>query len=217
VIAQTDKSKGARGLAAFIVEKSTPGFTAIDIHNKLGTRSSNTAELVFEDCHVPAENVLGPIGKGMSVALSAFDRARLGVAARTVGAAQACIDAAVAYAQDRKQFGKPIGSFQLIQELIADSTVEVEAARLLVYRAACMKDKGDPATLQTSMAKYYASEIGFKAANNCLQVHGSYGYTDEFPVERLLRDIRVGSILEGTSQMHKMIIGRFVTGINAIA
>ena len=215
VIAQTDKSKGGRGLAAFIVERGTPGFSSIDTHNKLGTRSSNTAELALEDCRVPQENVLGPVGKGMSVALSAFDEARLGVAARSVGAAQACIDAAVSYAQTRKQFGKPIGSFQLIQGLIADMAVETEAARLLVYRAAALKDKGDPATVQTSMAKYYASEIAFKAANNALQIHGSYGYSDDFPIERFLRDIRVSSILEGTSQMHKLIIGRALTGINA--
>ncbi len=217
IVAQTDKSQGGKGLTAFIVEKGTPGFTTVDIHNKLGSRSSNTAELILEDCRVPQENLLGPVGKGMSVALSAFDRARLGVAARSVGAAQGCIDASVAYAQNRKQFGKVIASYQLIQELIADMTVETEAARLLVYRAAVLKDKGDPATIQTSMAKYYASEIAFRAANNALQIHGSYGYTDDFPVERFLRDVRVSSILEGTSQMHKLIIGRAMTGISAFA
>lgn len=215
VIAQTDKSKGGRGLTAFIVERGTPGFSSIDTHNKLGSRSSNTAELALEDCRVPQENMLGSLGKGMSVALSAFDDARLGVAARSVGAAQACIDAAVSYAQTRKQFGKEIGSFQLIQEMLADMTVETEAARLLVYRAAALKDKGDPATVQTSMAKYYSSEIAFKVANNALQIHGSYGYTDDFPIERYLRDIRVSSILEGTSQMHKLIIGRAITGFSA--
>ena len=215
IIAQTDKSKGHRGLAAFIVERDTPGLSSTDMHDKLGSRSSNTAELALEDCRVPQDNVLGPVGKGMSVALSAFDEARLGVAARSVGAAQACIDAAVSYAQTRKQFGKLIGSFQLIQELIADMAVETEAARLLVYRAAALKDKGDPATVQTSMAKYYASEIAFKVVNNALQIHGSYGYSDDFPVERYLRDVRVSTILEGTSQMHKLIIGRAMTGINA--
>jgi alkylation response protein AidB-like acyl-CoA dehydrogenase len=151
----------------------------------------------------------------MSVALSAFDNARLGVAARTVGVAQACIDASVSYAQTRKQFGKPIGSFQLIQELIADMTVETEAARLLVYRAAALKDKGNPATIETSMAKYYSSEIALKAANNAIQIHGSYGYSDEYPVERYFRDVRVSCILEGTSQIHKLIIGRAMTGISA--
>lgn len=215
IIAQTDKSKGGKGLTAFIVERDTPGFSSVDIHNKLGARSSNTAELILEDCHVPQENMLGPLGKGMSVALSAFDRARLGVAARTVGVAQACIDASVSYAQTRKQFGKFIGSFQLIQGLIADMTVETEAARLLVYRAAAIKDKGDPATVETSMAKYYSSEIALKAATNAIQIHGSYGYSDEFPVERYFRDVRVSSILEGTSQVHKLIIGRAMTGLNA--
>ncbi|MFQ5996437.1 MAG: acyl-CoA dehydrogenase family protein [Dehalococcoidales bacterium] len=217
IIAQTDKSLGSKGLTAFIVERDTEGFSSRDLHNKLGIRSSNTAELILEDCRVPQGNVLGPVGKGMSVALSAFDSARLGVAARTVGVAQACIDASVSYAQTRKQFGKLIGSFQLIQELIAEMTVETEAARLLVYRAAAIKDKGDPATIETSMAKYYSSEIALKAANNAIQIHGSYGYSDEYPVERYFRDVRVSSILEGTSQIHKLIIGRAMTGISAFA
>ena len=215
IIVQTDKRLGSKGLTAFIIERGTKGFSSKDLHNKLGIRSSNTAELVLEDCRVPQSNMLGPVGKGMSVALSAFDNARLGVAARTVGVAQACIDASVSYAQTRKQFGKPIGSFQLIQELIADMTVETEAARLLVYRAAALKDKGNPATIETSMAKYYSSEIALKAANNAIQIHGSYGYSDEYPVERYFRDVRVSCILEGTSQIHKLIIGRAMTGINA--
>ncbi len=215
VIAQTDKSKGHRGLTAFLVEKGMKGFSAVDIHNKFGARSSNTAELVFEDCHIPQENVLGAVGKGMSVALSGFDSARLGVAARTVGVAQACIDASVEYVKTRKQFGKFLGNFQLMQELIADMTVETTAARFLVYRAATLKDKGDSATVQTSMAKYYASEIAKRAADNAIQIHGSYGYSDEYPVERFFRDVRVSSILEGTSQMHKLIIGRSMTGLDA--
>ena len=215
IIAQTDKTKGGKGLTAFLVERDAPGFSSQDIHNKLGARSSNTAELILEDCRVPQENMLGPVGKGMSVALSSFDNARLGVASRTVGLAQACIDASVAYAQTRQQFGKLIGSFQLIQEMIADMAVETEAARLLVYRAAALKDKGEAATVETSMAKYYSSEIALKAANNALQIHGSYGYSDDYPVERYLRDVRVSSILEGTSQVHKLIIGRAMTGLNA--
>jgi alkylation response protein AidB-like acyl-CoA dehydrogenase len=217
IIAQTDKIQGGKGITAFLVARGTPGFSSRDIHHKLGSRSSNTAELILEDCCVPQENVLGPVGKGLSVALSAFDNARLGVAARSVGAAQACLDASVAYAKTRRQFGKLIGSFQLIQELLADMQVETEAARLLTYRAAAMKDKGEPATVETSMAKYYASEMAFRAANNAIQIHGSYGYTDDYPVERFLRDIRVSSILEGTSQVHKLIIGRSLTGINAFA
>ncbi|MFC1942019.1 acyl-CoA dehydrogenase family protein [Chloroflexota bacterium] len=217
IIAQTDKAKGSKGVTAFLVDRDTPGFSSMDIHNKLGMRSSNTAELVLEDCCIPRENVLGAVGKGLSVALSAFDSARLGVAARSVGAAQACINASVSYAQTRQQFGKLIGGFQLIQELLADMQVETEAARLLTYRAAAMKDKGNPATIETSMAKYYSSEIAFRVANNALQIHGSYGYTDDYPVERFLRDVRVSSILEGTSQVHKLIIGRSLTGINAFS
>jgi butyryl-CoA dehydrogenase len=218
VIAQTQKGSGSKGLTAFLVEKDTPGFTAKDIHTKLGLHSSNTAELAFEDCRIPKENMLGPVGKGMSVALSAFDCARLGVAARSVGAAQACIDACVTYSQTRKQFGKPIGSFQLVQELIADMTVETEAARLLTYRAANIKDTtGTAATIETSMAKYYASEAAQRAANNAIQIHGSYGYSDEYPIERIWRDVRVGLILEGTSQVHKLIIGRAKTGFNAFS
>lgn len=215
IIAQTDRSKGHRGLTAFIVERDTPGFSSRDIHNKLGIRSSNTAELILEDCHVSEENVLGSVGKGMSVALSAFDSARLGVAARTIGAARACLDASIAYSQTRQQFGKPIGNFQLVQELIADMAVEIDAARFLVYRAAVLKNKGNPATIETSMAKYYASEIAQKAATNALQIHGSYGYSDDFPVERFFRDVRVSSILEGTSQIHKLIIGRAMTGFSS--
>jgi len=215
VIAQADKSKGSKGISAFLVEPGTPGFSAREIHGKFGMRSSNTAELILEDCCVPKENMLGPLGKGMSVALSAFDSARLGVAARSIGVAQACVEASVAYAQTRRQFGKLIGSFQLIQELITDMTVETEAARFLMYRAATKKDKGDAATIEVSMAKYYSSEMALRAANNAMQVHGSYGYSDDFPLERLYRDIRVNCILEGTSQIHKLIIGRAMTGINA--
>jgi butyryl-CoA dehydrogenase len=218
VIAQTQKDGGSRGLTAFLVEKGTPGFTSKPIHNKLGLHSSDTAELAFDNCRIPKDNMLGPVGKGMNVALSAFDCARLGVAARSVGAAQACIDACVSYSQNRKQFGKPIGSFQLVQELIADMTVETEAARLLTYRAATIKDTtGEAATIETSMAKYYASEVVQRVAHNAIQIHGSYGYSDEYPIERIWRDARIGSILEGTSQVHKLIIGRAKTGFNAFS
>lgn len=218
VIAQTQKDGGSRGLTAFLIEKDTPGFTATAIHNKLGLHSSDTAELAFDNCRIPKDNLLGPVGKGMSVALSAFDCARLGVAARSVGGSQACIDACVSYSQNRKQFGKPIGSFQLVQELIADMTVETEAARLLTYRAATIKDTtGEAATIETSMAKYYASEVVQRVAHNAIQIHGSYGYSDEYPIERIWRDARIGSILEGTSQVHKLIIGRAKTGLNAFS
>jgi len=215
VFAQTDRSLRHRGLVALLVDRDTPGFSSRDIHGKLGLRSANTAELIFEECRVPAENLLGQVGEGFKIAMSAFDNARLCVAAGCVGLAQACIDACVSYAQNRKQFGKPIGSYQLVQETIADMIVETEAARFLTLRAAFLKTKGNPATVETSMAKYYASEVALRAANNAVQIHGGYGYIDEYPVERFYRDVKVATILEGTSQMHRLIIGRAATGISA--
>ena len=215
IFAQTDKAKKHRGITAFLVEKGTPGFSSTDIHGKLGLRSANTAELILEDCVVAEENVLGQVGKGFKIAMTAFDNARLCVAAGCVGLAQACIDASVLYAQTRQQFGKPIGSYQLVQEMIADMIVETEAARFLTYRAAYLKDKGVPHTVETSMAKYYASEVALRAANNAIQVHGGWGFSDEYPVERYYRDVKVATLLEGTSQMHKLIIGRNATGLNA--
>ncbi len=215
IFAQTDKAKKHRGITAFLVEKGTPGFSSTDIHGKLGLRSANTAELILEDCVVAEENVLGQVGEGFKIAMTAFDNARLCVAAGCVGLAQACIDASVLYAKTRQQFGKPIGSYQLVQEMIADMIVETEAARFLTYRAAYLKDKGVPHTVETSMAKYYASEVALRAANNAIQVHGGWGFSDEYPVERYYRDVKVATLLEGTSQMHKLIIGRNATGLNA--
>jgi butyryl-CoA dehydrogenase len=215
IFAQTDKAKKHRGLAAFLVERDTPGFSSRDIHGKLGVRSANTAELILEDCLVPEENLLGQVGDGFKIAMSAFDNARLCVAGGCVGLAQACIDAGVLYAQTRQQFGKPVGSYQLVQEMIANMIVETEAARFLTYRAAHLKNKGVPNTVETSMAKYYASEVALRAANNAIQIHGGYGYSDEYPVERYYRDAKVATLLEGTSEMHKLIIGRNATGISA--
>ena len=215
IFAQTDKAKKHRGITAFLVEKGTPGFSSTDIHGKLGLRSANTAELILEDCVVAEENVLGQVGKGFKIAMTAFDNARLCVAGGCVGLAQACIDASVLYAQTRQQFGRPIGSYQLVQEMIADMIVETEAARFLTYRAAHLKNKGMPHTVETSMAKYYASEVALRAANNAIQVHGGWGFSDEYPVERYYRDVKVATLLEGTSQMHKLIIGRNATGLNA--
>ena len=215
IFAQTDKAKKHRGITAFLVDRDTPGFASKDIHGKLGLRSANTAELILEDCLVPVENVLGQVGDGFKIAMTAFDNARLCVAGGCGGLAQACIDASVLYSQTRQQFGKPIGSYQLVQEMIADMIVETEAARFLTYRAAYLKDKGVPHTVETSMAKYYASEVALRAANNAIQVHGGYGFSDEYPVERYYRDVKVATLLEGTSQMHKLIIGRNATGFNA--
>jgi alkylation response protein AidB-like acyl-CoA dehydrogenase len=215
VMAQTDPALGAKGIAAFLVPTDTPGFVANEIHGKLGLRSSSTAELVLTDVRVPEDAMLGGIGDGMKVALSALDNGRVGLGASCVGLAQACLDAALSYAMQREQFGKPIASFQLVQEMLAEMHVEIEAARLLVWRAAALKDKGVRNTLEASIAKFYASEAAVKCANLAIQVHGGYGYIDEYPVGKYLRDARVTTLYEGTSQVQKLLIGRHLTGINA--
>lgn len=215
IFAKTDKSLGHKGISAFLVERDTPGFSTKDIEGKLGLKSSNTSELILEDCLVPRESLLGQKGQGFKIAMSGLDNGRYSVAAGCVGIAQACIDASVAYAKERQQFGKPIGAFQLVQELIADMVVECEAARLLVYRAGHLKNQGKRNTFETSMAKLYASEAALRAANNAIQVHGGYGYSDEYPVERYMRDARVATLYEGTSQIQKLIIGSHTLGIRA--
>ncbi|MFN8482895.1 MAG: acyl-CoA dehydrogenase family protein [Anaerolineae bacterium] len=217
VFAQTDPSLKHKGTAAFLVETDTPGFSAPTIHGKLGLRSSNTAELVLEDVRVPAANMLGDIGQGFRIAMSALDDGRFGVASGCVGIIQGCVDASVKYAQERHAFGEPIAGFQLVQELIADMVLDLEAARLLVYRAGYLKNKGVSNTRETSLAKWYASEAAVRAALNAIQVHGGYGYSDEYPVERYLRDAKVATLYEGTTQIQKLIIGRYATGIDAIA
>ncbi|RME48911.1 MAG: acyl-CoA dehydrogenase [Chloroflexi bacterium] len=215
VFAQTDPELKHRGIAAFLVETDTPGFSTQDIHHKLGLRSSNTAELILEDVRVPAENLLGEVGQGFKIAMYALDQGRYGVASGCVGIIQGCIDASVKYAQEREAFGRPIAGFQLVQELIADMVLDCEAARLLVYRAGHLKNKGVPNTRETSLAKWYASEAAVKAALNAIQIHGGYGYSDEYPVERYLRDAKVATLYEGTTQIQKLIIGRATTGISA--
>jgi len=166
---------------------------------------------------VPEENLLGEVGQGFKIAMSALDDGRYGVAAGCVGIIQACIDASVKYAQERYAFGRPIAAFQLVQEMIAEMVLDCEAARLLVYRAGYLKNKGVRNTRETSLAKWYASEAAVRAALNAIQIHGGYGYSDEYPVERYLRDAKVATLYEGTTQIQKLIIGRFTTGINAIA
>lgn len=215
VFAQTDPELKHRGIAAFLVETDTPGFSTQDIHNKLGLRSSNTAELILEDVRVPAGNLLGEVGQGFKIAMYALDQGRYGVASGCVGIIQGCIDASVKYAQEREAFGRPIAGFQLVQELIAEMVLDCEAARLLVYRAGHLKNKGVPNTRETSLAKWYASEAAVKAALNAIQIHGGYGYSDEYPVERYLRDAKVATLYEGTTQIQKLIIGRATTGISA--
>ena len=192
------------------------GFTTSEIHDKLGLRGSDTAELSLDEVEVPDEALLGEVGDGFKVAMSALDSGRYSVAAGCVGICQGSVDASVAYAKEREQFGRPIASFQLVQELIADQVVQTEAARGLVWRAGWLKDAGKPNTTETSIAKLYATEAAVNCANNAIQVHGGSGYVDDYPVERYLRDARVTTLYEGTSQIQKLIIGRAATGINAM-
>jgi alkylation response protein AidB-like acyl-CoA dehydrogenase len=215
VFAQTDKSKRHRGTAAFLVERGTKGFSSKEIHGKMGLKASNTAELIFHDCEVPAENMVGQIGDGFKIAMSALDSGRLSTGAAAVGVAQACIDAAVKYAQERTQFGKPIASFQLIQEMVADMVVETEAARSIVYRAADLKNKGLPFIREASIAKYFAADMAVRAAQKAIKIHGGYGYSNEYPVERYYRDATGVSLYEGTAEIQKLIIGRETLGVSA--
>ncbi|MFE0738142.1 acyl-CoA dehydrogenase family protein [Streptomyces sp. NPDC058855] len=215
VFARTGDAPGHRGVSAFLVPTDTPGLTRRPIHGKLGLRGQATAELVLEDVRVPAHALLGPEGKGFTVAMSALAKGRMSVAAGCVGIAQAALDAAVRYAGEREQFGKPIASYQLVQELLSDIAVDVEAARLLTWRVADLIDRGRDFATAASQAKLYASEAAVRCANNALQVFGGYGYIDEYPVGKLLRDARVMTLYEGTSQIQKLIIGRALTGISA--
>jgi alkylation response protein AidB-like acyl-CoA dehydrogenase len=215
VFAQTDKRKGHRGIGAFLVERDTPGFSSRDMHGKLGLRSSNTGELILEDCRIPKDQLLGKVGDGFKVAMSALDNGRYSVAAGCVGICQGCVDASVRYAKDRKQFGRAIGSFQLVQDLIARMIVDTEAARLLVFRAGHLKNQGVRCTREVSIAKYFASEAAVRCALDAIQVHGSYGYSNEYPVERYLRDAKVATIYEGTSQIQKLLIASQDLGIRA--
>jgi len=215
IFAQADPSKGYKGITAFLVEKGTPGFTSKDITGKMGLRAANTAQLFFEDCFIPGKNIVGSPGEGLKIALDALDNGRFGVAAGCVGIMQGCVDACVKYSKERSQFGRPIASFQLVQDMIARMCVDLDAARLLVYRAGHLKNKGARNTLETSMAKYFASEAAVRAATDAIQVHGGYGYSNEYPVERYLRDAKVATIYEGTSQIQKLIIGESVLGVRA--
>ncbi|WP_338678172.1 acyl-CoA dehydrogenase family protein [Streptomyces sp. SCSIO 30461] len=215
LFARTNDSPGHLGVSAFLLPAETPGLTRRAIHGKLGLRGQATAELVLQDVRVPASAMLGPEGKGFSVAMSALAKGRMSVAAGCVGIAQAALDAAVGYAGQREQFGKPIASYQLVQELISDIAVDVDAARLLTWRVADLIDRGEDFATAASKAKLFASEAAVRAANNALQVFGGYGYVDEYPVGKLLRDARVMTLYEGTSQIQKLIIGRALTGVSA--
>jgi alkylation response protein AidB-like acyl-CoA dehydrogenase len=210
-------SEGARGISCFLVPTDADGFSARPIKGKLGLRAQDTAELALEEVRVPDSALLGGEGRGFKVAMSALDVGRISLAAGCVGIAQACMDTSVAYARERRQFGRAIASFQLVQELLAETAVETEAARLLTWRAAALADAGLPHTLESSVAKLYASEVAVRAASAAVQVHGGYGYVDEYPVGKYLRDARVTTLYEGTSEIQKLIIGRALTGESAFA
>jgi alkylation response protein AidB-like acyl-CoA dehydrogenase len=216
IFAQTDPEKGHRGLACFLVPTDTPGFSTQEIHGKMGLRGSDTASLALDDVHVPDSALMGQVGEGFKIAMSALDSGRYSVAAGCVGVCQGSLEHSVAYAKERQQFGKPIASFQLVQAMIADMRVQTDAARLLVFRAGALKDKGKPSTTETSIAKLYATEAAQNCSHLAIQVHGGSGYVDDHPVERYFRDVRVTTLYEGTSQIQKLIIGRAETGINAL-
>lgn len=215
VYAKTDPEAGARGITAFLVERDFEGFSTKDLHDKLGLRASNTGEIYLENCRVPKENVMGELNKGFKLALGTLDFGRFTVAAGCVGSAQGCIDICKEYAKERIQFGKPIGSFQLVQQMIADMVVECEAGRLLVYRAGDLKNKDVRNTRETSIAKYYCSEMVNRVAYKAVQIHGGYGFSGEYDVERFYRDARINTLYEGTSQIQQLIIGAFELGIKA--
>ncbi len=216
IFAQTDPEQGHRGLAAFIVPTDSPGFSSQEIHGKLGLHASDTAELALDGVEVGDDALLGEVGQGFKIAMTALDSGRFSVASGCVGICQGCVDASVSYAKEREQFGRPIGAFQLVQAMIADMVVDTHAARALVWKAGWLKDRGEPNTLETSVAKLYASEAAVRTANTAIQVHGGSGYVDDHPVERYLRDARVTTLYEGTTQIQKLIIGRQVTGLNAM-
>ena len=206
---------GPRGITCFVVPTSADGFEARPIKGKLGLRAQDTAELFLDGVRVGGDAVLGELGGGFKVAMSALDHGRISLGAGCVGIAQGCLDASVAYTKERRQFGRSVASFQLVQELLADIAVETEAARLLVWRAASTADRGERHTVEASFAKYFASEVAVRAANAAVQAHGGYGYVDEYPVGKYLRDARVTTLYEGTSQVQKLLIGRALTGENA--
>jgi len=208
VMAKTDKEKGAKGISAFIVEKDTPGFRVGQLEDKLGLRGSRTAELIFEDCRVPKENLLGEKDLGFIGAMGILDRGRTAIGAMSVGIARGALEECIEYANQREQFGKKIGKFQAIQWMIADMATEIDAARLLVYRAAYMEDKNIKFTKEASMAKLFASEMAMRATRNAIQIFGGYGYTKDYPLERYFRDVKLCEIGEGTSQVQRMVIAK---------
>jgi alkylation response protein AidB-like acyl-CoA dehydrogenase len=216
IFAQTDPELGYKGLACFLVDTEQDGFKPSTIEHKMGLHASDTASIALEDVAVSDEQMLGGVGDGFKVAMSALDSGRYSVAAGCVGICQGCVEESVSYAKEREQFGRPIASFQLVQAMIADMVLKTDASRMLVWRAGWLKDQGRPNTLETSVAKLHATEASLECANLAIQVHGGAGYVDDHPVERYFRDARVTTLYEGTSQIQKLIIGREMTGIGAL-
>ena len=210
VTAVTDKTKRHKGISAFLVKKDTPGFSAGNLEDKMGLRASDTTDLIFDDCRIPAEDLLGEEGDGFKIAMQALDGGRIGIAAQSVGVAQAALDAAVDYAKIREQFGQTISKFQGLRWMIADMAMEIEAARQLMLSAAGMKDRGEKYTAQASMAKLFASEMVNRITAKALQIHGGYGFIKEYPVERFFRDARVFTIYEGTSEIQRVVISNHI-------
>ena len=206
VTAMTDPAAGTRGISAFIVEPDAPGFSVGEKEHKMGIKASSTTPLYFSDCRIPKDALLGPEGKGFKIAMATLDGGRIGVAAQALGIAQGALDASIAYAKERVQFGKPLAALQAIQWMIADMATEIDAARLLVYRAAWNKDNGLPYGQAAAMAKLFASETATHVADRAIQIHGGYGYTESYPVERAYRDAKVTELYEGTSEVQRMVI-----------
>jgi alkylation response protein AidB-like acyl-CoA dehydrogenase len=212
VMAVTDRARGHRGISAFVIERGTPGMTAGKKENKLGMRASDTSEVVFQDCRIPHTALIGEEGQGFINTLQVLDAGRIGIAALSVGLAQGAYEAARSYAKERRQFGQPIASFQAIQWKLADNATRIEAARLLTYRAAYLKDTGVRMTRESAMAKLYASEIAVKAADDCVQIHGGYGFVKDYPAEKYFRDVKLVTIGEGTSEIQRLVIARQLLG-----
>jgi len=206
IMAMTDKSKGTKGISAFIVDRKFPGFSIGKKELKMGIRGSATSELIFQDCIVPKENLLGKEGEGFKIAMKTLDGGRIGIEAQALGIAQGAIDETVKYTKERKQFGKSISKFQNTQFQLADMQVKVDAARLLVYRAACCKDNKQPYSVEAAMAKLFAAETAMEVTTKAVQLHGGYGYTRDYPVERMMRDAKITEIYEGTSEVQRMVI-----------
>ncbi|WP_102401229.1 acyl-CoA dehydrogenase [Haloimpatiens massiliensis] len=206
IFAMTDKSKGTRGISCLIIEKGYKGFSIGKLENKMGIRASSTTELIFEDCIVPKENLVGKEGKGFSIAMKTLDGGRIGIAAQALGIAEGAFDEAIKYTKERKQFGRSISSFQGLQWMIADMDTKIQAAKLLVYNAAWKKDKGFPYSVDAARAKLYAAEVAMEVTTKAVQLFGGYGYTKEYPMERMMRDAKITEIYEGTSEVQRMVI-----------